>query len=70
VNKIHSANNYFILFIHYSLFKLFIMKLFGKILRVLEIAIPFLKMVLDQFKKDKDKPSGDNPKKVDPTDYV
>ena len=46
------------------------MKLFGKILRVLEIAIPFLKMVLDQFKKDKDKSSGDNPKKVDSTDYV
>ena len=29
------------------------MKLFSKILRVLEIAIPFLKMVIDQFRKDK-----------------
>lgn len=32
-----------------------IMKLFVKILRVLEIAIPFLKMIADQFRKDKEK---------------
>lgn len=40
------------LFIHLILF---VMKIFVKILRVLEIAIPFLKMVVDQFRKDKDK---------------
>ncbi len=39
------------------------MKIFVKILRVLEIAIPFLKMVVDQFRKDKEK---ENKKQEDP----
>lgn len=41
-----------------------IMKLFVKILRVLEIAIPFLKMVVDQFRKDKEKKPEDPAKEV------
>lgn len=40
------------------------MKLFVKILRVLEIAIPFLKMVVDQFRKDKEKKPDDPAKEV------
>lgn len=40
-----------------------IMKLFVKILRVLEIAIPFLKMVVDQFRKDKEKEKQEDPAK-------
>lgn len=42
---------------------IFVMKLFVKILRVLEIAIPFLKMVVDQFRKDKEKEKQENPSK-------
>lgn len=42
---------------------IFVMKLFVKILRVLEIAIPFLKMVVDQFRKDKDKEKQEDPAK-------
>ena len=41
-----------------------IMKVFVKILRVLEIAIPFLKMVADQFRKDKEKKQDDPAKEV------
>lgn len=43
---------------------IFIMKLFVKILRVLEIAIPFLKMVVDQFRKDMEKKQDDPAKEV------
>lgn len=42
---------------------IFVMKLFVKILRVLEIAIPFLKMVVDQFRKDKEKEKQEDPAK-------
>lgn len=52
LDKVNSMLVQYNLFIHLILF---VMKIFVKILRVLEIAIPFLKMVVDQFRKDKDK---------------
>jgi len=48
-------------FLTYLIF--FIMKVFVKILRVLEIAIPFLKMVVDQFRKDKENKKQEDPAK-------
>lgn len=60
--KVNSMLVQYNLFIHLILF---IMKIFVKILRVLEIAIPFLKMVVDQFRKDKE-----NKKQEDPAQEV
>ena len=58
--KVNSMLVQYNLFIHLILF---VMKIFVKILRVLEIAIPFLKMVVDQFRKDKENKKQEDPAK-------
>ena len=58
--KVNSMLVQYNLFIHLILF---FMKIFVKILRVLEIAIPFLKMVVDQFRKDKENKKQEDPAK-------